>query len=53
MIEDFWRPRPITPESPLEEDEIEEVNAIYVAMTRASSTIDYGELLSGWLESKN
>ena len=52
MIEDFWKPRPITPESPLEEDEIEEVNAIYVAMTRASSTIDYGELLSVWLESK-
>ena len=53
MMEDFWKPRPITPETPLEEDEIQEVNAIYVAMTRASSKIEYGELLSVWLESKS
>jgi F-box protein 18 (helicase) len=52
MLEDFWRPRPITPDSPLSEDEKEEVNAIYVAMTRASMSIDYGSVISKWLESK-
>jgi AAA domain/UvrD-like helicase C-terminal domain len=35
------------------EEEIQEVNALYVAMTRASSTIEYGEELSRWLNSKN
>ena len=35
------------------EEEIQEVNALYVAMTRASSTIDYGKELSKWLNSKN
>jgi hypothetical protein len=53
MMEDFFPLRPITPEAPLEEHEVQEVNAIYVAMTRASSKIEYGELLSVWLESKS
>jgi hypothetical protein len=35
------------------EEQIQQVNALYVAMTRASSTIDYGEELSRWLNSKN
>jgi len=52
MLEDFWTPRPITPESPLSDDEKEEVNAIYVAMTRASISIDYGSVMLKWLESK-
>ena len=50
MIDDFWTPREVTESSPLSPEEVEEVNAIYVAMTRASESITYGESLQEWLE---
>jgi hypothetical protein len=50
MLDDFWQPREVTKDLPLNEEEIEEVNAIYVAMTRASETIEYGPSLRTWLE---
>jgi hypothetical protein len=50
MLDDFWQPRDDTKDLPLNEEEIEEVNAIYVAMTRASETIEYGPSLRTWLE---
>ena len=50
MLDDFWKPREVTKDLPLDEEEIEEVNAIYVAMTRASETIEYGPSLREWLE---
>lgn len=49
MLDDFWKPREVTKDLPLDEVEIEEVNAIYVAMTRASETIEYGPSLREWL----
>jgi F-box protein 18 (helicase) len=52
MLDDFWVPREITAEEPLDDDEKQEVNAIYVAMTRASMSIDYGPSLTKWLNSK-
>jgi superfamily I DNA/RNA helicase len=50
MIDDFWVPREVTELTPLSDEEIEEVNAIYVAMTRASELITYGVSLSEWLD---
>jgi hypothetical protein len=50
MLDDFWKPREVTKDLPLDEEEVEEVNAIYVAMTRASETIEYGPSLREWLE---
>jgi hypothetical protein len=50
MIDDFWIPREVTELTPLSDEEIEEVNAIYVAMTRASELITYGVSLSEWLD---
>ena len=50
MIDDFWIPREVTASSPLTPEEVEEVNAIYVAMTRASDSITYGQSLQEWLE---
>jgi superfamily I DNA/RNA helicase len=50
MIDDFWTPREVTASSPLTPEEVEEVNAIYGAMTRASDSIIYGESLQEWLE---
>lgn len=52
MLDDFWIPREITAQEPLDDDEKQEVNAIYVAMTRASESIDYGPSLTKWLNSK-
>ena len=52
MLDDFWVPREITADEPLDDDEKQEVNAIYVAMTRASMSIDYGPSLTKWLNSK-
>jgi F-box protein 18 (helicase) len=53
MMGDFWKPRTVAADTPLTGDEIQEINAIYVAMTRASSFIDHGDFLSKWLESKS
>jgi hypothetical protein len=52
MLDDFWVPREITPLDPLNDDEKQEVNAIYVAMTRASLSIDYGQTLTKWIDAK-
>ena len=53
MMGDFWKPRTVAADTPLTADEIQEINAIYVAMTRASSFIDHGDFLSKWLKSKS
>jgi F-box protein, helicase, 18 len=51
MMDDFKSPDLIT--LPLSHKDNEEANAIYVAMTRASSSINYGSTVSSWLEKRN
>lgn len=52
MIDDFVDPAEVGKCLPNSQEEQEEVNAIYVAMTRASETIEYGATLRHWLDSK-
>lgn len=49
MLDDFIDLNEIDPGMPLARETIEEINAIYVAMTRAAKNIEYGATLRDWI----
>jgi hypothetical protein len=49
MLDDFFDLTEICPGTPLGQETIEEINAIYVAMTRAAKNIEYGLTLGEWI----
>ena len=49
MLDDFIDLNEIDPSMPLVRETIEEINAIYVAMTRAAKNIEYGATLRDWI----